>query len=53
MTGDRMHPQRRGVMFVLASGASFGLLPLFARTAHDHGTGPLTFLLVRFTLAAS
>lgn len=47
-----MHPQRRGVMFVLASGASFGLLPLFARTAHDHGTGPLTFLLVRFTLAA-
>lgn len=47
-----VHPERRGVLYVLASGASFGLLPLFARTANDHGTGPLTFLLVRFTMAA-
>ena len=52
MTRRALHPQRRGIVLALVSGASFGLLPLFARTAHDHGTGALTFPLVRFTFAA-
>ena len=52
MTDGRAHVERRGVLYVLASGASFGLLPWFARTAYGHGTGPLAFLIVRFGLAA-
>lgn len=41
-----------GIIFILISGASFGLLPWFARTAYDHGTEPLGMLAVRFTFAS-
>ncbi|MEN9792541.1 MAG: hypothetical protein RL330_619 [Actinomycetota bacterium] len=41
-----------GIVFVLVSGASFGLLPWFARTAYDHGADPLGMLTARFTTAA-
>ena len=41
-----------GVLYILVSGAAFGLLPWFARTAYDHGAGPLGMLAARFTAAA-
>lgn len=41
-----------GVVYILVSGAAFGLLPLFARTAYEHGTEPLGLLAVRFPIAA-
>jgi drug/metabolite transporter (DMT)-like permease len=41
-----------GIIFILISGASFGLLPWFARTAYDHGTEPLGMLAVRFSFAS-
>ena len=41
-----------GIIFILISGASFGLLPWFARIAYDHGTEPLGMLAVRFTFAS-
>jgi drug/metabolite transporter (DMT)-like permease len=41
-----------GIIFILISGAAFGLLPWFARTAYDHGTEPLGMLAVRFTFAS-
>ena len=40
-----------GVVFILISGAAFGLLPWFARTAFDHGVEPLGLLTARFTIA--
>ncbi|MFM8625883.1 MAG: DMT family transporter [Actinomycetota bacterium] len=41
-----------GIVYILVSGAAFGLLPLFARVAYDHGTEPLGLLAVRFPIAA-
>ena len=41
-----------GVVFILVSGAAFGLLPLFARTAYDHGSEPLGMLTARFVISA-
>lgn len=41
-----------GVVFILVSGAAFGLLPLFARTAYDHGAEPLGMLTARFVISA-
>lgn len=41
-----------GIIFILISGAAFGLLPWFARIAYDHGTEPLGMLAVRFTFAS-
>lgn len=41
-----------GIVFVLVSGAAFGLLPWFARTSYDHGAEPLGMLSARFTIAA-
>jgi drug/metabolite transporter (DMT)-like permease len=41
-----------GIVFILISGAAFGLLPWFARTAYDHGAEPLGMLAVRFTVAS-
>lgn len=41
-----------GVVYILVSGAAFGLLPWFARVAYDHGAGPLGLLTARFTIAA-
>ena len=41
-----------GIVYILLSGAAFGLLPLFARTAYERGTEPLGLLAARFLLAA-
>ena len=41
-----------GVVFILISGAAFGLLPWFARTAYEHGAEPLGMLAVRFSIAS-
>lgn len=41
-----------GIVFILVSGAAFGLLPLFARTAYDHGAEPLGMLTARFVISA-
>lgn len=41
-----------GVVFILISGAAFGLLPWFARVAYDHGAGPLGMLSARFVISA-
>jgi len=40
-----------GVIYILISGAAFGLLPWFARIAFDHGVEPLGLLTVRFLIA--
>jgi drug/metabolite transporter (DMT)-like permease len=40
-----------GIVYILISGISFGLLPWFARIAYDHGAEPLGMLLARFSLA--
>lgn len=41
-----------GALYLIISGAAFGLLPWFARTAYDHGADPLGMLVGRFILAA-
>lgn len=41
-----------GVVFILISGVSFGLLPWFARIAYDHGAEPLGMLAIRFLFAS-
>lgn len=41
-----------GVVFILISGAAFGLLPWFARIAYNHGAEPLGMLAIRFSLAS-
>jgi drug/metabolite transporter (DMT)-like permease len=41
-----------GILFILISGAAFGLLPWFARIAYDSGANPMGMLAARFTLAA-
>jgi hypothetical protein len=41
-----------GALYLIISGAAFGLLPWFARTAYDHGADPLGMLVARFILAA-
>ena len=41
-----------GVVFILISGAAFGLLPWFARIAYNHGAEPLGMLAVRFLIAS-
>ena len=44
---------RVGVVFILISGAAFGLLPWFARIAYNHGAEPLGMLAVRFVIASA
>ena len=41
-----------GVLYILVSGAAFGLLPWFARIAYDHGAEPFGMLLARFAFAS-
>jgi len=40
-----------GVLYILVSGACFGLLPWFARVAYAHGADPFGMLAARFTIA--
>lgn len=42
-----------GVLYILISGAAFGLLPWFARIAYDHGAEPFGMLLGRFVIATA
>jgi len=42
-----------GVLYILISGAAFGLLPWFARIAYDHGAEPFGMLFARFVIATS
>ena len=42
-----------GVLYILVSGACFGLLPWFARVAYAHGADPFGMLAARFTIAFS
>ena len=42
-----------GVVYVVVSGACFGLLPWFARIAYGHGADPFGMLAARFTIAAA
>lgn len=41
-----------GVIYILVSGAAFGLLPWFARIAYNHGAEPFGMLMARFVLAS-
>lgn len=41
-----------GVLYILVSGACFGLLPWFVRIAYGHGADPFGMLAARFTMAA-
>lgn len=41
-----------GVLYILISGAAFGLLPWFARIAYDHGAEPFGMLAIRFLFAS-
>lgn len=41
-----------GVLYILVSGAAFGLLPWFARVAYGHGAEPFGLLAARFTVAS-
>lgn len=41
-----------GVLYILVSGAAFGLLPWFARVAYDHGAEPFGMLAARFVIAS-
>ena len=40
-----------GVLYILVSGACFGLLPWFARVAYAHGADPFGMLAARFGMA--
>jgi hypothetical protein len=40
-----------GVLYILVSGACFGVLPWFARVAYAHGADPFGMLAARFTIA--
>ena len=42
-----------GVLYILISGAAFGLLPWFARIAYDHGAEPFGMLFGRFVIATT
>lgn len=41
-----------GVLYILMSGACFGLLPWFGRIAFGHGASPLGMLAARFSITA-
>lgn len=47
-TADR----RFGLMLIIISAASFGVMPIFARLAYNAGSEPITVLFLRFTIAA-
>lgn len=42
-----------GALYILVSGAAFGLLPWFARIAYGHGAEPFGLLAARFTSATA
>jgi drug/metabolite transporter (DMT)-like permease len=44
--------RRIGLVFIIISAASFGVMPIFARLAYNAGAEPITVLFLRFTIAA-
>ncbi|HEV2579993.1 MAG TPA: DMT family transporter, partial [Ktedonobacteraceae bacterium] len=41
-----------GILFMIISAASFGVMPVFARLSYASGADPLTVLFLRFGIAA-
>lgn len=41
-----------GIILILTSAASFGVMPVFARLAYESGADPITVLFLRFGIAA-
>jgi drug/metabolite transporter (DMT)-like permease len=44
--------RRFGVVLIIISAASFGVMPIFTRLAYNAGAEPITVLFLRFTIAA-
>src|SRR5215471_3155747 len=44
--------RRLGLVLIIISAASFGVMPIFARLAYNAGAEPITVLFLRFTIAA-
>lgn len=49
----RRTPYLTGLLLVLASGITFGTLPIFVRYAYADGATPVTVLVLRFALAGA
>jgi drug/metabolite transporter (DMT)-like permease len=45
--------RRLGLILIITSAASFGVMPIFARLAYNAGAEPITVLFLRFTIAAA
>jgi drug/metabolite transporter (DMT)-like permease len=41
-----------GVLFIVVSAASYGVMPIFGRLAYEAGTNPITLLFLRFAIAS-
>ena len=48
LRGDRF----LGIIYIMISGASFGVMPIFANIAYGSGANPTTVLFLRFTIAS-
>src|SRR6516225_7334877 len=44
--------RRFGMILIIISAASFGVMPIFARLAYNAGADPITVLFLRFAIAA-
>jgi drug/metabolite transporter (DMT)-like permease len=44
--------RKLGLILIITSAASFGVMPIFARLAYNAGAEPITVLFLRFTIAA-
>jgi drug/metabolite transporter (DMT)-like permease len=44
--------RRSGMILIIISAASFGVMPIFARLAYNAGADPITVLFLRFAIAA-
>jgi drug/metabolite transporter (DMT)-like permease len=44
--------RRLGMILIIISAASFGVMPIFARLAYNSGADPITVLFLRFAIAA-
>lgn len=44
--------RRLGMILIIISAASFGVMPIFARLAYNAGADPITVLFLRFAIAA-
>jgi drug/metabolite transporter (DMT)-like permease len=48
-----MNDRRTGFALCIGSAAAFGALPIFGKIAFDHDANVVTFLFIRFTIAAT